>query len=197
MGKNIERSWSYVSRRYLAPGATMLALFGVSGCGSDNETGTTALVTEEANSRIVPQERPGPSGKTAKALAASIAKISREVKGEEIVPGTFCENTNDEPQRMYSTSPARLIVNTLCQPPLGEPAALYKDPSFGGESVGTVRDGDVVKAQCIDTDGQATRNILGASSESTTWVKVAAGDSTGYLSEVNLGYIDDARFKVC
>lgn len=179
--------------RYGVAALASAAIFSA-GCGSDNKAETTSSAAQ-----TTPQEqRAGPTGDTPQQLAASIIRISRAAKGKDLMPPpSYCENSNTKPQEVYSKTPAKLIVNTLCQPPLGEPATLYDTPSFSGEPTGTVRDGDVVQAKCIDPNGEATRTHDGVPSESTTWVQVTKGEVTGYLSEVNLGYVDDTSFKTC
>jgi hypothetical protein len=98
---------------------------------------------------------------------------------------------------MYSQNPARLIVDSLCQPPLGTPVGVREGADFGSDKVGEVTDGEVVDALCVDTNGQSTTNVLGPISASTTWVKIMHGTLEGFVSEVNLGYVDDSRFSEC
>lgn len=173
--------------------STALLLGGVS-CGGDQDSSKN-----NPKPKAAAGEHPGPTGKNGPALAASIARISREVRGvpPTEVPDSFCLNTNGNPQRMFSERPQRLIVNTLCQPPLGYPASVYGSPDSDSRKIGEVQDGDVVNAICIEPNGDPTRNVLGASSESSTWVKISHGDTTGFISEVNLAYVDDSEFQQC
>lgn len=179
--------------------STVLVL-GAIGCGGNDEPSKAPKTTNPC------LELPGPSGSAGPELANSIAAISRRLREEirrkkclpDDVSSSFCLNTNENPQPMYSSKPARLIVNTLCQPSLGEPASVYRVPKYEKEEeIGEVQDGDVVEAHCIDPNGVKMRNALGERSASTTWVKISHGSNTGYISEVNLAYVQDSQFEEC
>lgn len=181
---------SPVYSRVLATGVA-LAL-GATGCGGSSDHATPTQPKTGGIERELP-----PSNLSGSARAKIIARLSRGVRWQATVPSGFCEYDNAHPQPMYSQRPARLIVDSLCQPPLGEPVGVRKDATFSSDKVGEVTDGDVVDALCVNTDGQSTTNVLGHESASTTWVKIMDGTDEGFVSEVNLGYVDDSRFNEC
>ncbi len=191
MRRTVERIILGRGKYVLAPSLAALAFVGT-GCGDNEGSKTTKSKTSTA-AEI--RERPAPTGQTGAELAASIARTSKDVEGDKTVPATFCKNTDQNPQAVYSQNPARLIVNTLCQPPLGKPASLYEEPSFESEKVGKVEDGDVVDAICIDPNGQSTTNVDHKGSD--TWVKISSEGETGFISEVNLAFVRDADFERC
>ena len=178
-----------IYRRALAAGVAIA--LGATGCGGSD--GKTA----ETQPRAGIEHQLLPPGLSGPARAKAIARLSHEARGQATVPSGFCEYDNAHPQPLYSRNPARLIVDSLCQPPLGTPVGVYKDADFSSDKVGEVDDGEVVDALCIDVDGQSTTNVLGPVSASTTWVKVMHGTLEGFVSEVNLGYVDDSRFSEC
>jgi hypothetical protein len=187
---------AYEGKLFRNTSAVVLASLALAGCGDSSSSQTKE--TSQAPAPAATEPATGPSGQTPKDYARSVAKLSRDYRGKNNdVPAGFCESTNNNPQRMYSRHPAKLIVNSLCQPPLGEPVGVYKSSSFHSESVGKINDGDIVTAHCIDKSGQETTNVTGPGSASETWVKISKGNIEGMVSEVNLGYVNDALFKEC
>ncbi len=176
-------------RRALA--ASVALAVTLPGCGGDGgETAKTQL-RAGMEREVVPPNLSGP------ARAKIIARLNREARGQTTVPSVFCEYDDANPQPPYGRNPARLIVNSLCQPPLGAPVSVHGEANFGSDKTGEVTDGEVVEALCVNPDGESTTNVLGPQSASTTWVKVAHGTTEGFVSEVNLGYVDDSRFDEC
>jgi hypothetical protein len=177
-------------RRALAAGVGVTVTLGAIGCGgSSNTSGTKPKAGVER--QLPPPDLSGP------ARAKIIARLSREARGQATLPSGFCEYSNAHPQPMYGQNPGRLIVDSLCQPPLGEPVGVYEGATFSSDKAGEVTDGEVVKSMCVDTHGQSTTNVLGPVSASTTWVEVTHGTVEGFVSEVNLGYVDDSQFNEC
>lgn len=176
-------------RRTLAAGVAIA--LGATGCGGSSDKTVETQPKAGIERQVLPPDLSSP------ARAKVIARLSHEARGQATVPSGFCEYDNAHPQPMYSRNPARLIVDSLCQPPLGAPVGVYKEATFSSDKVGEVTDGEVVDALCIDTNGQSTTNVLGPVSASTTWVKIMHGAVEGSVSEVNLGYVDDSRFSKC
>lgn len=170
---------------------TTIASIGLIGCSSGNkEAPTTKVDTSRLNQQLIP------AGNNAQELSTSIKKLSKEYKGKEPLQ-EFCVSRNESPQRAFGGKPVKVIINSLCQPPIGEPVGIYPSPTLQGESVTKANDGDIVDALCIEPSGQSITNVRGDASASTTWIKIAHDDTENYVSEVNVGYIDDALLEKC
>ncbi|HET7059887.1 MAG TPA: hypothetical protein VFH99_01015 [Candidatus Saccharimonadales bacterium] len=195
------------SRPKYSPGEKLLAsglivLLGAAGCGGGSSGESPAKKRASARHELL--ALPAPSGNTPAALARSIGRLSRragvlrqESHDAGAVPSSFCKYDDNNPQPTFSSKPARVIIDSLCQPPLGAPVGVYADANFSSDLVGKVRDGDVVEANCIDPSGQTTTNVLGSRSQSSTWVEITEGKIEGYVSEVNVAYVNNSAFQHC
>src|ERR1700712_5965426 len=124
-----------------------LSTLSIASCGSTNKNKVPARTTPT----------PTPVVLTGAQLVSRIKKESHDARGSNTVPKEFCENNSRNPQQPYSVShgSVKLIVNSLCQPPIGEPVGMYAHPQFNSQETTTVRDGDVVTAECVSPNGQS------------------------------------------
>lgn len=182
-----------ITRKRIAAASTIMAL-GVVGCGKKD---TSATKQQQPPKKVVVAEPPAPDGDTPYRYAQAVARAGAKVADQYTVPSTYCRYTNKRPQRLYSHNPDKLVVNGLCQTPVDGPISVYNDSASAEIDAGQLRNGDVVDVVCIDTVGEFTTDVRGGDWGSQTWVKVRRDDVTGFVSEVNLGFVRDNRYEAC
>lgn len=111
-----------------------------------------------------------------------------------------CEWSNQNPRDVIRGENIIATVDGTCNFPPNAPAGIYASPDFSGNSIAQLENETPVIVECVELNGRPTRDDRGATSQSSTWVKVSSAegkDFSGYISEVNLGYVNDDSLPRC
>jgi hypothetical protein len=122
------------------------------------------------------------------------------IKAGPIVPSENCAwmDVDGKRQPLVADNPITVRVDSRCDPEPDAPLGVYASPTNESQSVDKVNNGDDLRVECIDTHGHFMQDVRGEPSRSTSWLRVTTPNNVvGYVSEVYVGFVDDAAIPPC